>query len=91
MSHIALIILDVIHATKGGQRSSCGRFPNRSSSPTNIKTYDDLPDEIVKINLINASPKEQVWQLFFDRASRTNPEGNIVVGVGEYLFSYIIT
>jgi len=30
------------------------------------KLYGDLPDEIVEINLINASSEEQVWQLFFD-------------------------
>ena len=29
----------------------------------------------------------QVWQLFFDGASRTGPRGNIVVGVGVVLVS----
>ena len=42
--------------------------------PETSKLYDDLSDEIVEVNLINSSPKEQVWQLFFDGASRTNPE-----------------
>jgi len=42
------------------------------------KFYDDLPDEIAEVNLINASSEEQLWQLFFDGASRTSPEGNIV-------------
>jgi len=28
-----------------------------------------------------------VWQLFFDGASRTNPEGNIIAGVGVVLIS----
>ena len=51
------------------------------------KLYDDLPDEIAKVNLINASSKEQVWELFFDEASRTNPEGNIIAGVGVVLIS----
>jgi len=43
--------------------------------------------------LINASPEEQVWQLFFDGASRTNPEGNTIVGVGVVLIfshNYVI-
>jgi len=40
-----------------------------------LKLYDDLPYEIAEVNIINASSEEQVWQLFFDRASRTNPEG----------------
>jgi len=28
--------------------------------PGTSKLYDDLPDEIAKVNLINASPAEQV-------------------------------
>jgi len=51
------------------------------------KLYDDLSDEITEVNLINTSSEEQVWQLFFDRASRTSPEGNIVTGVGVVLIS----
>ena len=51
------------------------------------KLYDDLPDKILEINLINASPEEQVWKLFFNGASRTNPEVNIIVGVGVVLIS----
>jgi len=46
------------------------------------KFYDDLSDDIVEVDIINASSEEQVWQLFFDGASRMNPEGNIVTGVG---------
>ena len=46
--------------------------------PGTSKFYDDLPDEIAEVNLINASSEEQLWQLFFDGASRTSPEGNIV-------------
>ena len=38
------------------------------------KFYDALPNEITEVNVINASSEEQVWQLFFDGASRTNPE-----------------
>jgi len=41
--------------------------------PETSKLYDDLPDEITEVNLINTSSKEQVRQLFFDRASRMNP------------------
>ena len=52
----------------------------------NSKLYDDLPDEIAEVN-VNSSSEEQMWQLFFDGASRTNPEGNIVAGVGIVLIS----
>jgi len=50
--------------------------------PGTSKLYDDLLDEITKINLINASPKEQVWQLFFGGASRMNPDENIIASMG---------
>ena len=51
--------------------------------------YDDLPDEIADVNVINTFSKEQVWQLFFDGASKTNPEGNIIAGVRVVLISPI--
>ena len=53
--------------------------------PRTSKLYDDLPDEISKVNLINASLEERMWQLFFDGASRTNPKGNIICGGSTYL------
>ena len=46
-----------------------------------LKFYDDLPDEIAEVNLINSS-EEKIWQLFFDGASRTIPEATIIAGVG---------
>ena len=49
--------------------------------PGTSKLYDDLQDEIAKVNLISASSEEQMWQLFFDGALRMNLEGNIIVGV----------
>ena len=58
------------------------------------KLYVDLPDEIAEVNMINASLEEQVWQLFFDEASRTSLEGNIITGVGVVLISphnYVIS
>jgi len=94
MGHIAFTIRDAIHATKSDQRPSCGRFPGRSSSSRTLKFYDDLPDEIVEVNLINTSSEEQVWQLFFNGVSRISPEGNIVAGVGVVLISshnYVIS
>jgi len=51
------------------------------------KLYVDLPDEIAEVNMINASLEEQVWQLFFDEASRTSLEGDIITGVGVVLIS----
>jgi len=38
-----------------------------------IKLYEDLPDEVAEVCLTLTSFKGQVWQLFFDGASRTGP------------------
>jgi len=55
--------------------------------PGSSKLYDDLLDEITVVNVIHVSSEEQVWQLFFDGASRTSPEGNIIAGVAVVLIS----
>jgi len=51
------------------------------------KLYNDLPEEIAKVNATHVSSEEQVWQLFFDAASRTSLEGYIIAGVGLVLMS----
>jgi len=38
------------------------------------KLYDDFSDEIAGVNLVNASSEKQMWQLFFDGVSKTNPK-----------------
>ena len=37
------------------------------------KLYEDLPDEVAKVCLTQTVFEGQVWQLFFDGASRTGP------------------
>ena len=54
------------------------------------KLYDNLPDEIAEVNVTHISSEEQVWQLFFDRASTAGPEGNVIAGVGVVLHIYMI-
>ena len=49
--------------------------------PRATKLYEDLPDEVVEVCLTQTSFEGQVWQLFFDGASRTGPRGNVVAGV----------
>ena len=53
--------------------------------PGSSKLYDDLPDEVAEVNMIHVLSEEQVWQLFFDGASRTSLEGNIIASVGVVL------
>jgi len=55
--------------------------------PGTSKLYDNLPDEITKVNWISASLEEQVWQLLFDGASRISPARNIIASVGVVLIS----
>ena len=55
--------------------------------PRTIKLYEDLPYEVAEIYITQTYFKEQLWQLFFDGASKTGPRGNIVAGVGVVLVS----
>jgi len=55
--------------------------------PRTTKLYENLPDEIAEVCVSQISFEGQVWQLFFDDASRMGPRGNIVVRVGIVLVS----
>jgi len=93
MGYIALTIWDTIHALQGDKCQAVADFLADHPVPGSSKLYDDLPDEVAEVNMIDVSSEEPVWQLFFDRALRTSPEGNIVAGVGVVLISlhnYII-
>ena len=68
-------------------------FLDEHLDPRAIKFYEDLPDEVVEVCLAQTPFEGQVWQLFFDGASRTGLQGNIIVGVGVVLVcpqNYII-
>jgi len=62
-------------------------FQAEHPDPRATKLYEDLPDEVAEVCLTQTSFEGQVWQLFFDDASRTGPQGNIVAGVGVVLVS----
>ena len=51
-------------------------------NPRTTKLYEDFSDEIAEVCIIQTSFEEQVWQLFFDDASRMSPTRNIIAGVG---------
>ena len=53
--------------------------------PRTTKLYKDLSDEVTEVCLTQTYFEGQVWQLFFNGASRTGPRGNIVAGVGVVL------
>jgi len=48
------------------------------------KLYEDIPDEVMQTNMTSS---DDVWQLFFDGASRTRPKGKIIAEVGEVFIS----
>jgi len=43
-----------------------------------FKIHKDIPDEVTEVNITSSN---DVWQLFFDGASRTKPKGKIAIGV----------
>ena len=55
--------------------------------PRVTELYEDLPNEIAKVCQTQTSFEGQIWQLFFDCASKTGPRGNVVAGVGVVLVS----
>ena len=87
MGHIALTIEIQFMSQKAIKGQAGADFLTDNLVSETSKLYDDLSDEIAEVNVINASLEEQVWQLFFDRASKTNHERNIIVGVGAVLIS----
>ena len=51
------------------------------------KFYEDLPDEVAEACMTQASFEDQIWQLFFDGASRAGSRGNMVAGIEVVLVS----
>jgi len=55
--------------------------------PRATELYEDLPDEVAEVCQTQTSFEGQIWQLFFDGASRKGPRGHVVAGVGIVLVS----
>ena len=43
------------------------------------KLHEDILDEVFETNMTS---EDEVWQIYFDGASRTGPKGKIIAGVG---------
>ena len=68
-------------------------FMAEHPDPRATKLYEDLPDQVTEVYLTQTSFEGQVWQPFFDTASRMDLRGTIIAGVGVVLVSpqnYII-
>ena len=81
MGYIAFTIWDAIYVTKSREGQAVTDFLADHPFSGSSKLYDNLPDKITEVCMTQTSFEEQVWQLFFDDASRTGLKGNIV-GVG---------
>ena len=44
-----------------------------------LKLREDILNEVIEANMTSS---DNVWQMFFDDALRTNPKGKIIAGVG---------
>ena len=42
-----------------------------------LKLHEDILNEVIETNMISG---DDVWQMFFDGASRTGPTGKIIAG-----------
>jgi len=52
--------------------------------PKSSKLHEDIPDEVFESNVTS---EDEVWQMFFDGASRIGPKGKIIAGVGVVFIS----
>jgi len=48
------------------------------------KLYENIPDAVIEANITSS---DDVWQSFFDGASRTRPKGKIIARVGVVFIS----
>ena len=71
-------------ATKG---QALADFLAAHPVPKTSKLHEDIPDEIIEASMAS---EDKVWQMFFDDASRMDPKGKIVAGVG-WCLSHCIT
>src|SRR5436190_21968940 len=62
-------------------------FMAENPTPGSIRLYEDIPDEAAEVHLAQMTLEDQVWQMFFNGASRVNPSGDLVAGVGIVLVS----
>jgi len=66
---------------------SVANFLAEHPDPRATEFYEVLPDEVAEVCTTQTSFGRQVWQLFFDGALRTGPQGHVIVGVGVVLVS----
>ena len=52
--------------------------------PESSKLHEDIPDEVFESNI---TLEDEVWQIFFDGASRIGPKDKIITGVGVVFLS----
>ena len=62
-------------AVKGPLVDFLAAYPVLESS----KFYEDISDEIFESNMTS---KDELWQMLFDGATRTDPKGKTIAGVG---------
>ena len=71
MGHVAFPIWVAILATKAVKWQAVADFLAEDPDQRATKLYEDLPDEVAEVCLTQTYFEEQVWQLFFNGASKT--------------------
>ena len=60
---------------KAIQGQAIADFMAKKPTPGSGRLYEDIPDESAEVHLAQTTLEDQVWQMFFDGASRVNPVG----------------
>ena len=66
------------------ENKALAKFLAAHPIPENSKLYEGIPDEVFESNVTS---ENEVWQMFFDEASRIGPKGRIIAGVGVMFIS----
>ena len=87
IGHITLLIWMQFLPQKAMKGQAVVNFLAEHLNSRATKLYKALSDEVTEVCLTQTSFERQVWQLFFDGASRTGPQGHVIAGVGIVLIS----
>jgi len=84
VGHPSVLVRHALYSSKGSKGLGSSDFLAAHPVLENSKLHEDIPNEIFESNMTS---EDEVWQMFFDGASRTDPKGRIIAGVGVVFIS----
>ena len=79
-----VLIRHALYPSRAVKGQTLAEFLAAHPISENSKLHEDIPDEVFESNITS---EDEVWQMFFDGASRIGPKGRIIAGVGVVFIS----